>query len=481
MPTPSLSKTRTGGSPAAINKPDTSERTSRAKPGGVPRSAPKPGDRASDVAAGPEQGRRRARGESAPTARADKGQARIGTQEQPARRARAATRPEPGRSGRGGQARAIPAVGATPPTPTAPAAANSGAIAMPARQVAVPDPTPTPTAGPDLAKLADKINASHHRGLESFLKHARRTGQLLIRAKERVGHGRFGAWIEANCCFSPESARGYMRVAEDWEALTELVASKRQPVTDLTLKGALRLLARPRPEALPAPVTSRPAKADTSGPTSSQCRTTADADPPVGRRRGRSSTPVGRDDGVCDPAPRPLPVDADPNVRPAASKSRGVTDSRDRTPEARDGAGGAEALAPLSTTDPEDRLGDTAWLATLPVRSRLADPAAFDVDALLWRRLRPGVGHLLGLYRPTAEDVAKAGVLSWVRRRYAYRIALLTGVTHPRDWRVCGKCRGKGVSAVMKTMSCTECNRSGFEIGHEGDRPADDAGATSDG
>src|SRR4051812_1556391 len=133
MPTPSLSKTRTGGSPVATKKSDPSKRISRDKPGGASRSAPKPGGHATGVAAVPETSRRQTQSESAPAARADKRRPPNGTQEKPERRPRAASPPAQVRSGRGGQAQAFSDAEAALPasTPTALPAADRVVIAMP--------------------------------------------------------------------------------------------------------------------------------------------------------------------------------------------------------------------------------------------------------------------------------------------------------------------------------------------------------------
>ena len=37
-----------------------------------------------------------------------------------------------------------------------------------------------------------------------------------------------------------------MRVAENWDFIEELLADERQPVADLTFKGVLKLLTKPR-------------------------------------------------------------------------------------------------------------------------------------------------------------------------------------------------------------------------------------------
>jgi len=93
-----------------------------------------------------------------------------------------------------------------------------------------------------LPELAGQINEHHARATEAArtaLEHARECGAILIQAKAQVGHGGFLAWLAANCRVGERQARRYMRVAENWPA----IEAKSDAMSDLTVTGALRLLA----------------------------------------------------------------------------------------------------------------------------------------------------------------------------------------------------------------------------------------------
>jgi hypothetical protein len=71
--------------------------------------------------------------------------------------------------------------------------------------------------------------------VESALAHYIRAGELLIEAKEQVGHGGWSSWLEANFEFSERHARRYMKVA-----------ANRTRVSDLgSMREALQLLSPP--------------------------------------------------------------------------------------------------------------------------------------------------------------------------------------------------------------------------------------------
>jgi len=94
------------------------------------------------------------------------------------------------------------------------------------------------------AALAETANAEHEAAEEAAgraIEHARRAGEALLAAKERIPHGSWGAWLTDHFQGSERTAQAYMRVAKRWEQLH----GNPQAPADLTLEGALRLLAEP--------------------------------------------------------------------------------------------------------------------------------------------------------------------------------------------------------------------------------------------
>ena len=71
-------------------------------------------------------------------------------------------------------------------------------------------------------------------------------GGLLVEQKEALPHGKFGTWIADNLPFSDRTARNYMRVYRNRDAL------KRKSVSDLT--EGYKLLVEPKPEKTVSPV-----------------------------------------------------------------------------------------------------------------------------------------------------------------------------------------------------------------------------------
>ena len=97
----------------------------------------------------------------------------------------------------------------------------------PGRAVAVRTHTDTTALSPekparpdDLDALADRIRARLHRHTTDMVE----IGADLIAAKEKLGHGSFGGWIESQFGLSPRSAQLYMRAAEWAEGKGEIVS-----------------------------------------------------------------------------------------------------------------------------------------------------------------------------------------------------------------------------------------------------------------
>lgn len=102
-----------------------------------------------------------------------------------------------------------------------------------------------------LTDLASKINQEHRACSEAVnkgLEHALSCGRLLTEAKQQVGHGEWQRWIDDNCEFGDRTARTYMQVVKRWPE----IKAKRQTSADLSIDGAVKLLAEPRPANKPA-------------------------------------------------------------------------------------------------------------------------------------------------------------------------------------------------------------------------------------
>lgn len=94
---------------------------------------------------------------------------------------------------------------------------------------------------------AAEINAEHLAATgkaREAIEHARRAGEMLLDVKAGLGHGAFLPWLAANITFSDRTAQRYMVLAENWPA----IAAKSDTLSDLTIRGALRAIAKPRQE-----------------------------------------------------------------------------------------------------------------------------------------------------------------------------------------------------------------------------------------
>jgi len=336
---------------------------------------------------------------------------------------------------------------------------------------------PASTSNSRLDELAVSINHTHgiiQNALRSSLRHAIRVGHLLIEAKQEVGHGAFTTWIKANCNFSLETARIYKRLAENEAFLSKLDGAKQQSLTVMTMTGALSRLAKPGSgraarQARPlVPSGSRPASGLAGVP---------------GERSGhlparlvggdRADEAAGAVDGLRPTPHAVLPLDiVDPTI-PAGNDHSLRSDwgpQPDPGVTPMEHIGRDDGDGPMWRDVGTDReLPDAAWLDAIPIRKQLANPAIFDEQARIWRSLRPVMESLLAAYRPTNEDVRGAGVMRWVKERYSYRVAFLTGVNPPDEWTACERCQGSGVSPADR-MPCDWCKGGGFEVTDGTDR-----------
>jgi hypothetical protein len=112
--------------------------------------------------------------------------------------------------------------------------------------------TRTRAHAPGIADLARQIEAEHRAAVDAAhnaIERASACGRLLIQAKARAGHGQWLAWVAAHLSFGDRQARKYMQLAQHRDQIGLENA-------DLTLDGALALIAVPRRETPAAPTTA---------------------------------------------------------------------------------------------------------------------------------------------------------------------------------------------------------------------------------
>jgi hypothetical protein len=288
--------------------------------------------------------------------------------------------------------------------------------------------------------------------MRNTIRHACSVGHELLAVKGRLAHGRFEDWVEANCPFSLRTARAYMRLTKGASNLPLDCDPERHPPADLTLERALKMLSKPKPRVL-----------ETAGSTS------ASSGRPTSQPKPESDVSSDRD--VDEPTVSDNDEDAeeaiDDHLEPAWSRadSRADSDGSDVTDSGSYDEPESPAKPMAIIEDREVESSDEEWLANLPVRKRLANPAIFDADALLWRRVQDSIEQLLQDFRPSPYETRTAADPARAAKRYHSRLAFLTGVTHPREWMSCWSCRGRGRSPGTRE-TCAACDGSGYGIRH---------------
>lgn len=111
-------------------------------------------------------------------------------------------------------------------------------------------PLPVSTRLRVVSATLSKECAAIAKAAGGMLEHARRAGECLNEAKELVEHGEWEAWLLDNFAGSQKTAAAYMRIASRWDELESNLTS-RSDLEDLSIAGAVKLLAKPRPEPVP--------------------------------------------------------------------------------------------------------------------------------------------------------------------------------------------------------------------------------------
>jgi hypothetical protein len=108
-------------------------------------------------------------------------------------------------------------------------------------------------------EYAPKIIEAHaavQSNAKTMMEHAIVAGELLSKAKKKVGHGEWAEWVQENCKFSARTASDYMRMAEHKKEIGRASAD--------SICGALKTLAKPKQttEKESAPKTAGPPESD---------------------------------------------------------------------------------------------------------------------------------------------------------------------------------------------------------------------------
>jgi hypothetical protein len=122
-----------------------------------------------------------------------------------------------------------------------------------------------------LKQLAAEINRTYQQiidGEKKSIEYATEIGEMLIAAKKQHGeHGKWLNWLKAECPQIAETtATLYMRIAKRGDELATAAEANQQRVADLTIRGAARLLAKPKDETAPRSPRPRNPKAAVEPP-----------------------------------------------------------------------------------------------------------------------------------------------------------------------------------------------------------------------
>jgi hypothetical protein len=300
----------------------------------------------------------------------------------------------------------------------------------------------------DKEQLAQLIRDSHVQVVGCYrtsVEHAVRAGQYLLRAKTLVEHGEWGAWLQKHRLgFGDRTARAYMQAAESPEIAALLADPNWQPAANFTLKGLLQKLGES---------SGRPSrkKAESTTLTSSEVGGELDA---------------SNDDGQQEQEQTEREGDHHENRKrkERADQQRTMNLKASQTEEAAEEANEDEPVVAELDLDEDEQ-----WLASLPLRGKLADPTIFDREATAWRRARPLLEKLNETLEITEDDHKKACLGSRYRKRLSSMIAVAVGVEEPSHWRICSMCKGRGCKSGF-TTPCIECDGAGYRVTLRADR-----------
>jgi hypothetical protein len=122
-------------------------------------------------------------------------------------------------------------------------------------------PSPAQMSVPDLAKAINERMSVMLTSFRMSVQRAIEIGELLVEAKDRVGHGKFEKWLTTNTTLPYRSAARYMNFAKKRPEI-EAQLGKSANLADFNLSTAQRLLAPPKKPAAEGTKPPEPTPAD---------------------------------------------------------------------------------------------------------------------------------------------------------------------------------------------------------------------------
>ncbi len=96
----------------------------------------------------------------------------------------------------------------------------------------------------NLLVQSDTLNFYHQQVQESLrnaLLYAWKAGEILSQVRSSLPHGEWTPWLSANFQGTPQTARGYMRIFEQWDEIESALATN----PNLSLRRGLKILSSP--------------------------------------------------------------------------------------------------------------------------------------------------------------------------------------------------------------------------------------------
>jgi hypothetical protein len=126
----------------------------------------------------------------------------------------------------------------------------------------------------------------------------------------------------------------------------------------------------------------------------------------------------------------------------------------------------AKAVPAAGAAKADADLSDADWLNHWcgSIRAILGENTeAFDTSAIIYRRVR---ADRIAFRTKAAPAIAEATSRPGAKTLGAFGriVAQLCRAAHPKDWYVCGECKGTGANTAVARPTCFRCNGDGFKM-----------------